>query len=146
MSRLEVSHERCSNPAGDPAVRLRGWHLSDNDWDGDEYLLLFFVLQRKAWLLSKQITVTEADEPAVRAFLGGDCQCGRGQTIGTCIVTASRLWFRAFHDGPAAYHLARCTDWACVDCIADNALAVATGEVRATLRRIAAERRATNPA
>ncbi|MFC4506671.1 MULTISPECIES: hypothetical protein [Streptomyces] len=69
MSRLEVSHERCSNPAGDPAVRLRGWHLSDNDWDGDEYLLLFFVLQRMAWLLSKQITVTEADEPAVRAFL-----------------------------------------------------------------------------
>jgi hypothetical protein len=43
-----------------------------HDWDGTEYLLLFFVLQRKAWLLSKQITVTEADEPAVRAFLE-DC-------------------------------------------------------------------------
>lgn len=48
--------------------RKPGFH----DWDGEEYLLLFFVLQRKAWLLSKQITVTEADEPAVRAFLE-DC-------------------------------------------------------------------------
>lgn len=48
--------------------RKPGFH----DWDGDEYLLLFFVLQRKAWLLSKQITVTQADEPAVRAFLE-DC-------------------------------------------------------------------------
>lgn len=48
--------------------RKPGFH----DWDGTEYLLLFFVLQRKAWLLSKQIAVTEADEPAVRAFLE-DC-------------------------------------------------------------------------
>lgn len=48
--------------------RKPGFH----DWDGPEDLLLFFVLQRKAWLLSKQITVTEADEPAVRAFLE-DC-------------------------------------------------------------------------
>ncbi|MDX3532506.1 hypothetical protein P1P75_40465 [Streptomyces sp. ID05-39B] len=45
--------------------RKPGFH----DWDGDESLLLFFVLQRKAWLLSKQIPVTEADEPAIRAFL-----------------------------------------------------------------------------
>ena len=37
--------------------------------DGDDRLLLFFVLQRKAWLCSVEITVTEADEPAVRKFL-----------------------------------------------------------------------------
>jgi hypothetical protein len=49
--------------------------------------------------------------------------------------------FRAFHDGPAAYHLERCTDWACVDCVADNALAVASGAIREAMRRIAAERR-----
>ena len=73
--------------------------------------------------------------------LGGDCQCGRGAAIGTCIVTASRLWFRAFHEPPAAYHLERCTDWACVDCVADNALAVATGEVREAMRRIGEQRR-----
>lgn len=81
------------------------------------------------------------DNPPTLGVLGGDCQCGRGQTIGTCIVTANRLWFRAFHDGPAAYHLARCTDWACVDCVADNALAVASGAIREAMRRIAAERR-----
>lgn len=40
--------------------------------DGADRLLLFFVLQRKAWLCSVEITVTEADEPAVRAFLA-DC-------------------------------------------------------------------------
>jgi hypothetical protein len=40
-----------------------------HDWDGEEYLLLFFVIQRKGFNCSIQITVTEADEPAVRAFL-----------------------------------------------------------------------------
>ena len=40
-----------------------------HDWDGDECLLLFFVIQRKGLNCSVQITVTEADEPAVRAFL-----------------------------------------------------------------------------
>ncbi|MCX4232076.1 hypothetical protein [Streptomyces ortus] len=48
--------------------RKPGFH----DWDGDEYLLLFFVLQRKSFNCSQQVTVTEADEPAVRAFLE-DC-------------------------------------------------------------------------
>ncbi|MEV0443489.1 hypothetical protein AB0I84_13115 [Streptomyces spectabilis] len=41
-------------------------------WDGDECLLLFFVIQCKGFNCSVQIAVTEADEPAVRAFLG-DC-------------------------------------------------------------------------
>ncbi|MEV6180158.1 hypothetical protein [Streptomyces sp. NPDC052015] len=41
-------------------------------WDGDEYLLLFFVIQRKGFNCSVQIPVTEVDEPAVRAFLT-DC-------------------------------------------------------------------------
>ena len=74
--------------------------------------------------------------------LGGDCLCGRGPAIGTCVFTASRLWFRAFHEPPAAYHLERCTDWVCVDCIADTAIAIASGEVRAAMRRTAADRRA----
>jgi hypothetical protein len=42
------------------------WHRSD---DGPDELLLFFVFQRKAWLCSVGIAVTEADEPAVREFL-----------------------------------------------------------------------------
>lgn len=37
--------------------------------DGDDRLLLFFVLQRKAILCSVEIVVTEADEPVVRKFL-----------------------------------------------------------------------------
>lgn len=46
------------------------WHKpGHHDWDGPEYLLLFFVLQRKSFNCSVQIAVTEADEPAVRAFL-----------------------------------------------------------------------------
>lgn len=74
--------------------------------------------------------------------LGGDCQCGRGPTIGTCHWTSGRLMFRAFHDGPAAYHLVNAADWACVDCVADAALAVASGQVRKAMQRIAQERRA----
>lgn len=81
------------------------------------------------------------ENPPVLGELGGDCLCGRGATIGTCVQTASRLWFRAFHEPPAAYHLERVLDWACIDCIADAALAVATGEV---LHRIAQERRTPN--
>lgn len=45
--------------------RKPGFH----DWDGEEYLLLHFVFQRKAWLCSVEMPVTEADEPAVRKFL-----------------------------------------------------------------------------
>jgi hypothetical protein len=45
--------------------RKPGFH----DWDGPEYLLLFFVLQRKAILCSVEMPVTEEDEPTVRAFL-----------------------------------------------------------------------------
>jgi len=67
--------------------------------------------------------------------LGGGCLCGRGTAIGTCVITATRLWFRAFHEPPVAYHLERATDWACVDCVADAALAVASGEVREAMRR-----------
>lgn len=40
-----------------------------HDWDGPEYLLLFFVIQRKGFNCSSQIAVTEADEPEIRKFL-----------------------------------------------------------------------------
>ncbi|NUL13259.1 hypothetical protein [Streptomyces lunaelactis] len=43
-----------------------------HEWDGPEYLLLFFMLQRKAICCSVEIPVTEADEPRVRWFLE-DC-------------------------------------------------------------------------
>ena len=72
--------------------------------------------------------------------LGGDCQCGRGPTIGTCYRTRGRLLFRAFHDGPANYHLANAADWRCVDCIAGIALmiALATDEVRDWVQQLVA--------
>lgn len=85
------------------------------------------------------------ENPPTLGELGGDCLCGRGATLGTCTFTSGRIRFRAFHDGPAAFHLEHVLDWACVDCIADTALAVATGEVRETMRQIAKERR-TAPA
>jgi hypothetical protein len=80
--------------------------------------------------------------PPTLGELGGDCLCGRGQTIGTLSFTSDRMWFRVFHNGPAAFHLENAADWACVDCIADTAIAVATGEIRNTIRRIGQERRA----
>lgn len=40
-----------------------------HDWDGPETLLLFFVIQRKGFNCSHEVTVTEADEPAIRAWL-----------------------------------------------------------------------------
>jgi hypothetical protein len=58
---------------GDPDLNLLfrwDWHKpGHHDWDGPEQLLLFFVLQRKSFNCSVQIAVTEADEPAVRAWL-----------------------------------------------------------------------------
>ena len=78
--------------------------------------------------------------PQTEGELGGDCLCGRGEAIGTCIATANRLWFRAFADSPAAYHLSRVTDWACVDCVADAALDVANGVVRERMREQGRER------
>ncbi len=84
------------------------------------------------------------ENPPTLGELGGDCDCGRGPTIGTCTFTSNRMWFRVFHDGAAAFHLEHVTDWMCVDCLADTAIAVATGEVRAAIRRIARERRADN--
>lgn len=80
--------------------------------------------------------------PPAMGELGGDCLCGRGRAIGTCHWTSGRLTFRAFHDGPAVYHLVNAADWACADCIADAALAVASGKVREEMQRIARERRA----
>jgi hypothetical protein len=85
------------------------------------------------------------ENPPTLGELGGDCHCGRGPTIGICTFTGSRMWFRAFHDGPASFHLERAADWVCVDCIADTAIAVATGEVRAAIRRVAQERRLAPP-
>jgi len=40
-----------------------------HEWDGTETLLLFFILQRKAIACSAEMPITEADEPAVRAWL-----------------------------------------------------------------------------
>lgn len=46
------------------------WHKPGfHEWGGPEQLLLFFVLQRKSFNCSVEIAVTEADEPAVHAFL-----------------------------------------------------------------------------
>jgi len=72
--------------------------------------------------------------------LGGDCLCGRGPSIGTCMVTANRLMFRAFHEQPSAYHLERVTDWACVDCVADAAMDVANGLISDRMRDQARKR------
>lgn len=74
--------------------------------------------------------------------IGGDCLCGRGAAIGTCIVTSNRLLFRAFHESPVAYHLERALNWACVDCVADAALDVSNGVVRERMRQQARERAA----
>lgn len=48
-----------------------------HDWDGPEQLLLFFVLQRRSFNCSAEMPVTEADEPAVRAFLAECAQTMR---------------------------------------------------------------------
>ena len=76
------------------------------------------------------------------AIPGGDCLCGRGAAIGSLSWTSGRMWFRAFHDGPAAFHHYNAADWACADCVADTAVAIASGEVREAMRQIAATRRA----
>lgn len=73
--------------------------------------------------------------------LGGECQCGRGETIGTVHYSDGRLWFRAFHNGPAGWHLDNATDWRCPDCIADEAIAVANGEVRERMNQVLLKRR-----
>jgi hypothetical protein len=78
----------------------------------------------------------------VSSELGGECLCGRGAAIGTCVVTGTRLMFRAFHESRGAYHLERVTNWACVDCVADAALDVSNGVVRERMREQARERTA----
>lgn len=83
--------------------------------------------------------VAEAPSPAASP-LGGDCLCGRGAVIGTCIATSNRLMFRAFHESPVTYHLERVTNWACVDCVADAALDVANGVVRERMREASRQR------
>lgn len=113
---------------------------------------------KTARIIQFRQAVSEPDQPSAAApsaavnlapdsmprlgVLGGDCLCGRGETIGTCLVTAGRLWFRAFHDGVAAYHLARVTDWACIDCLADTALDVANGVIREQMRETGRKRAA----
>lgn len=89
---------------------------------------------------SLPIEKTSTEESSAPDGLGGDCLCGRGLTIGTCIVSASRLMFRSFHEPPAVYHWSRVTDWACVDCVADSALDVANGVIRDRMREQARKR------
>ncbi|MFF9003627.1 hypothetical protein ACF1GW_38680 [Streptomyces achromogenes] len=45
------------------------------------------------------------------------------------------MWFRAFHEPPAAYHLERVTDWVCIDCLAEAAVEVANGTIREQMQR-----------
>ncbi|WP_143663752.1 hypothetical protein [Streptomyces sp. rh34] len=99
-------------------------------------------LRRTVPHVAAQPTNSSPDTTEAHGLPGGDCLCGRGETIGTCIVTGDRLWFRAFRDSPAAYHFQRVTDWACVDCVADAALDVATGVIRNQMREQARERAA----
>lgn len=84
-------------------------------------------------LVTDNPTVTDGE-------LGGDCLCGRGQTIGTCSVTDTRLSFRAFHEKPAVYHFQNVTAWACVDCVADAALDVANGVIKERMREVGRQR------
>lgn len=85
-------------------------------------------------------TSVPAAKPSTDDLIGGDCQCGRGPAIGTCVVTDTRLRFRAFHELPAVYHLHHVTDWACVDCVADAALDVANGVIKEKMREIGRQR------
>jgi hypothetical protein len=64
-----------------------------------------------------------------------------GRDVGTCTWTSGRLWFRAFHEGPAGHHFQNADDWLCLDCVADAVLAVATGEVEELMRRMVEARR-----
>ena len=68
---------------------------------------------------------------------GGDCLCGRGPAVGTLTWTSGRMHFRAFHDGPAYWHHENSADWVCLDCVADTAARIASGEVREDMRRMA---------
>ncbi|MFF2612675.1 hypothetical protein [Kitasatospora sp. NPDC058046] len=46
------------------------WHKpGHHEWEGEEELGLFFIMPRKSSCMSYTIPVTEADEPAVRAYL-----------------------------------------------------------------------------
>ncbi|MEV8492326.1 hypothetical protein AB0471_25725 [Streptomyces sp. NPDC052002] len=47
------------------------------DWDGEEQLKLFFILQRKAICCSAEMPISEADEPRVRWFLD---ECAKTMT------------------------------------------------------------------
>ena len=73
---------------------------------------------------------------------GGDCLFGRGAAVGKLTYTSGRMHFRAFHDGPAYWHHEHSVDWACLDCVADTAAAIASGQVREDMRRIGRERSA----
>ena len=83
------------------------------------------------------MTTPENPVTETTAGIGGDCPCGWGHAIGSLSWTAGRMWFRAFHDGPEAFHHYNAADWACADCVADTAVAIASGEVRDAMRKIA---------
>lgn len=72
---------------------------------------------------------------------GDDCLCRRGPVVGTLTHTSGRMHFRAFHDGPESWHHEHSADWACLDCVADTAAAIASGQVRDGMRRIGENRR-----
>lgn len=72
----------------------------------------------------------------------GDCLCGRGRALGTLTWTSTRMLLRSFDEGPASFHHEHAADWACADCIADTATAIASGEVREAMRQMLARKRA----
>ncbi len=80
--------------------------------------------------------------PAEMPQFNVPCECGRGPVIGTLTWTGTRMNFRAFHGGPSVFHDENAADGACVDCVADTAVAVASGEVREHMRAIGMRQRA----
>ena len=79
-------------------------------------------------------------EPGLHKITCTDCLCLRGPAVGTLTHTSGRMHFRAFHDGPPSWHHENSADWACLDCVADTAARIASGEVREDMRRIGRER------
>ena len=69
--------------------------------------------------------------------LGGACSCGRGPVIGTCAFTGGRMCVpRLPDDGLPAWHHAGAAEQGAGLC-RRHALAVASGEIRTAMRRIA---------
>lgn len=69
------------------------------------------------------------------------CQCNRGPVIGVVHFNAERVWFFSMESHQARTHH-EAADLRCVDCLADAALAVATGAIRDQMQDVARQRAA----